>query len=102
MLHDAVVYGAVRRRLGSVRFAVFWFGAVSFVSKSNTVIFLGGDMSDKKDLAMEILDLIGNQEEDANGELVLSDGDLLDMIYLLCKGVVKGDNSERRRHEGNT
>ena len=26
-------------RLGSVRFAVFWFGAVSFVSKSNTVIF---------------------------------------------------------------
>ncbi len=59
-------------------------------------------MSDKKDLAMEILDLIGNQEEDANGELVLSDGDLLDMIYLLCKGVVKGDNSERRRHEDNT
>lgn len=37
------MHGAVRRRLGSVRFAVFWFGAVSFVSKSNTVIFLKGE-----------------------------------------------------------
>jgi len=29
--------------IGSVRFVVFWFGAVSFVSKSNTVIFLKGE-----------------------------------------------------------
>lgn len=44
---------------------------------------------DKKDLAMKILDMIGNQEEDANGEFVLSDGELLDSIYLYCKGVLK-------------
>ena len=55
-------------------------------------------MKDEKDLAMEILDIIGNQEKDANGEFVLSDGELLDIIYLLCKGVIKEDNSEETRN----
>jgi hypothetical protein len=37
----------------------------------------------------EILDMIESQERDANGEFVLSDGEVLDSIHHFCKGVFK-------------
>jgi len=46
-------------------------------------------MSKDKEVCMKILGMIENQEKDANGEFVLSDGELLDSIYLYCKGVLK-------------